>query len=188
MDALNFLISITKNSLTNSPYPSVTAVPPTKQSECFSTKGILNGIAFVNANKRTFFFPVIKTPLILLKSLLVQDSRMARKRSSPLRMNPCLRRQVLKTNSYKTIDDILKGKLETIVEEPSPRSNGPVSMKLEKPSEGAWQMKISKIGTSVGAPFSNLGDSYVRTMNEFVAKVQMGALIVAPGSMGVRLT
>eukprot|EP01018_Ginkgo_biloba_P008542 Gb_29703 [translate_table: standard] len=104
---------------------------------------------------------------------------MGRKRSSLLRMNPCLRRAVLKTNSYKTIDDILNGKLETIVEEPSPRPNGTVSMKPEKPSEGAWQMKISKIGTFVGAPFSNLGDSYVRMMNEF------GALIVAPGSMAV---
>eukprot|EP01018_Ginkgo_biloba_P008541 Gb_29702 [translate_table: standard] len=104
---------------------------------------------------------------------------MARKKSSLLRMNPCLRRAVLKTNSYKAIDDILNGKLETIVEEILPRSNGRVSMKLEKPSEGAWQMTISKIGTFVGAPFSNLGDSYVRMMNE------LGALIVAPGSMGV---
>ncbi|GLJ19092.1 hypothetical protein SUGI_0342880 [Cryptomeria japonica] len=108
-----------------------------------------------------------------------------RKQSSLLRLNPCFRRQVMKTDSYETIEKILKGKLETIVEEPSPRSQAAsssllvktmVSMKVQKNVQNVWCMGMSKFNTVVVAPFSNLGSSYVRLMNGFAYKSQVSGL------------
>ncbi|GLJ19093.1 hypothetical protein SUGI_0342900 [Cryptomeria japonica] len=111
-----------------------------------------------------------------------------RKQSSLLRLNPCLRKEVMKTDSFRTIEEILKGKLETIVEEPSPRSQADsssllvkrmVSMKVQKNVQNVWCMRMPKFNTVVVAPFSNLGSSYVRLMNGFAYKSHVSGLHIA---------
>ncbi|KAI5082690.1 hypothetical protein GOP47_0002433 [Adiantum capillus-veneris] len=118
---------------------------------------------------------------------------------------PCLNTKVIKTQSIKTIESMLRDGLGTIEEEPdnyaptpspSPAAAGAgsaalhpkllqrkismqkrkVSAKLTKSPRGCWQVKISKFSTVISAPLSSIGDSYVRMMNGLMEKGNLGEL------------
>lgn len=117
---------------------------------------------------------------------------------------PCLNTKFIKTESIKTIESMLRDGLGTITEEPeltpTPTPRPPptpgsgrslqrkvslqkrtVSVKLSKRPEGGWQMKISKFSTVISAPLTTIGDSYVRLMNGFMDKGNLGELAMFNG-------
>lgn len=119
---------------------------------------------------------------------------------------PCLNAKAIKTHSIKRIESLLRDGLGTIPEEPEPSPSPTprltptpsvkgferkvslqkrtVSVKLSKRPEGGWQMKISKFSTVISAPLATIGDSYVRMMNGFMDRGNLGELAMFNGSTG----
>ncbi|MCO5573353.1 hypothetical protein L7F22_027122 [Adiantum nelumboides] len=117
---------------------------------------------------------------------------------------PCLNTKVIKTQSIKTIESMLREGLGTIEEEPENYAPTPspspaaatgaasrskpslqrkismqkrkMSAKLTKSPRGCWQVKISKFSTVISAPLSTIGHSYVRMMNGLTEKGNLGEL------------
>lgn len=122
---------------------------------------------------------------------------------------PCLNTKVIKTQSIKTIESMLREGLGTIEEEsectptpsPSPAAAArpfppvlqrkisvqkrKVSAKLIKSPKGVWQVKISKFSTVISAPLSSIGNSYVRMMNGLVDKGNLGELAMFDSTASV---
>lgn len=117
---------------------------------------------------------------------------------------PCLNTKVIKTQSIKTIESMLREGLGTIEEgveytptpTPTPTpvpaavarpfppvlartvsmQKRKVSAKLAKSPKGVWQLKISRFSTVISAPLSSLSHSYVRMMNGLADKGNLGGL------------
>lgn len=95
-------------------------------------------------------------------------------------MVPCTSRRTLRTESQKDIEEILKGKLTTIVEEPElfncltpPPRHILVIKKGRK-----VQLKINKIGMQTFLPHFSLRDSFALFITSFAPKASFGGLLL----------
>lgn len=95
-------------------------------------------------------------------------------------MVPCTSRRTLRTESQKDIDDILKGKLATIMEEPEPMEEcsrtPPLRHVLAIKRGRKLRPKVNKMGQFL-LPHFSLRDSYALFITGFASKGSFGGLL-----------
>lgn len=112
------------------------------------------------------------------RDFLSRETNMRRAYRKIWRAVPCTSRQSLRTDSWKDIEEILKSKLATIIEEPETCEENQTPPRLKRLAKKGKKKgsKDSKAGNFL-LPHFSLRDSYALFMSRFASKGSFGGLL-----------